>query len=203
MAPHGDRAGDRRGAARRTRRRSGSGGVQLMRLHLNENTAGCSPAVLEAHRRGSDDREAGFYPDYDDGAGERRRLSRRARRSPAADQRPRRRDPGRERSPPAATTRSGVPEAIGVAPAFDEYEICMTAPADAWSRCRSTTTSTCRRTRSCAAVTPRTRIVFLTNPHNPERLPDSARHAARSREAASRRRCSSSTRPTPTSPARR
>ena len=35
-----------------------------MRLHLNENTAGCSPAVLERLRAlGRSD--AGFYPEYD------------------------------------------------------------------------------------------------------------------------------------------
>ena len=35
-----------------------------MRLHLNENTAGCSPAVLEV-LRGLSRSDAGFYPDYD------------------------------------------------------------------------------------------------------------------------------------------
>ncbi|HEX6464912.1 MAG TPA: hypothetical protein VFZ98_10675, partial [Vicinamibacterales bacterium] len=36
-----------------------------MRLHLNENTAGCSPAVIDVLRQlGRAD--AGFYPDYED-----------------------------------------------------------------------------------------------------------------------------------------
>ena len=36
-----------------------------MRLHLNENTAGCSPAVMDVLTR-LGRREAGIYPDYDD-----------------------------------------------------------------------------------------------------------------------------------------
>ena len=39
--------------------------------------------------------------------------------------------------------------------------------ADGWSRCRSTTTSSCPPRTSAPPLTPRTRIVFLTNPHNP------------------------------------
>lgn len=35
-----------------------------LRLHLNENTGGCSPAVVEA-LRGLDAEEVAFYPDYD------------------------------------------------------------------------------------------------------------------------------------------
>src|SRR5262245_51208760 len=38
--------------------------VAGLRLHLNENTAGCSPAVIEA-LRSIDAAEVGRYPDYD------------------------------------------------------------------------------------------------------------------------------------------
>ena len=77
------------------RRRDGA-----LRLHLNENTAGCSPKVLEALARAAAT-DVAFYPDYDAVVAESRRLSGRATRSPAAHQRPRRRHPrcdGRRRS---------------------------------------------------------------------------------------------------------
>ena len=35
-----------------------------LRLHLNENTAGCSPAVIEAVRRVTS-QDVAFYPEYD------------------------------------------------------------------------------------------------------------------------------------------
>ena len=64
-------------------------------------------------------------------------------------------------------TRPGIPEAIGVAPAFDMYEVCtnalggrlLTVPLGPafeypWDELR-------------VAVTANARIVFVTNPHNP------------------------------------
>ena len=38
---------------------------KALRLHLNENTAGCSPRVMEALQRVTRE-EVAFYPDYDD-----------------------------------------------------------------------------------------------------------------------------------------
>ena len=136
-----------------------------MRLHLNENTAGCSPAVFDTLRR-LGRCEVGFYPDYD--------VAYEA--------------VGRHFGVPvdhllltngldegilaaaAAACRdhsSGVPEALGVTPAFDEYEICTSALGG-----RMVTVPLGERFETPvddlrAAVTPRTRIVFLSNPHNP------------------------------------
>jgi histidinol-phosphate aminotransferase len=135
-----------------------------LRLHLNENTAGCAPAVLET-LRALTRLDAAFYPDYDE-----------AQRAVAAffDVEP---DAvlltnGLDEGILAVTAaafrdRSRVPEAVGVFPAFDMYEICTEAlggrlrtvpfgpnlefPLDDIKR----------------ACTPATKIVFLTNPHNP------------------------------------
>ena len=136
-----------------------------MRLHLNENTAGCSPAVADALRRlGRGD--AGIYPDYAEAqqavAGA---LGVPVSRVLLTN--------GMDEGILAATAAAfrdrtgGVPEGLGVRPAFDMYETLVTAfggrmvtvpmdeafrlPVDALRR----------------AVTAETRIVFVTNPHNP------------------------------------
>jgi histidinol-phosphate aminotransferase len=149
-----------------------------LRLHLNENTAGCSPAVLEA-LRGLTRLDAAFYPDYDA-----------AQHAVAAhfgvDTDAVLLTNGLDEGILAVTAaafrdRSGVPEAVGVVPAFDMYEVCTEAlggrlitvpfgpnfefPLEAIKRAR----------------TPATRILFLTNPHNPtgHQLPLAAlRHLA-------------------------
>jgi histidinol-phosphate aminotransferase len=154
-----------------------------MRLHLNENTAGCSPAVLDALRAlGRSD--AGFYPDYDkaqeavagcfgvpvDHVLLTNGLDEGILAAAAAA--------FRDRS-------GGVPEAIGVAPAFDMYEICTTAVGGRMVTVPLDEDFTLRVEDIRAAVTPLTRIVFLTNPHNPsgcavplERLRTIAREVA-------------------------
>ena len=143
-----------------------------MRLHLNENTAGCSPAVFDALaglRRG----DAGIYPDY--GA---------ARRAVATalgvDVDYVLLTNGLDEGILAATGAAfrdragGVPEGLGVTPAFDMYETLVTAlggrmvtvpmgdgfalPADALRH----------------AAGPATRVVFVTNPHNPSGVPAAA-----------------------------
>jgi histidinol-phosphate aminotransferase len=140
-----------------------------MRLHLNENTAGCSPAVLET-LRALGRQDAGFYPDYA-----------KAREAAAAcfgvtaehvlltnglDE-------GILAAVGAAfrDRAGGVPETIGVAPAFDMYEVCTTAlggrmvevPLDAAYRFDAAAVK--------AAVTGATRIAFVANPHNPSGVP--------------------------------
>lgn len=136
-----------------------------MRLHLNENTAGCSPAVIDVLRQlGRAD--AGFYPDYDDA------------RTAVADI---------FRVPPdyvlltngldegilaacgaAFRDRSGgVPETLGVVPAFDMYEIFTAALGARMVTVPTGAGFTLPLDGLRAAVTPNTRIVFLANPHNP------------------------------------
>jgi histidinol-phosphate aminotransferase len=136
-----------------------------LRLHLNENTAGCSPAVLET-LRALTRLDAAFYPDYDT-----------AQQAVAAhfgvEQDAVLLTNGLDEGILAVTAaafrdRSGdVPEAVGVVPAFDMYEVCtealggrlVTVPLSADFQCSFDDIR-----RACTA---RTRIVFLTNPHNP------------------------------------
>lgn len=136
-----------------------------MRLHLNENTAGCSPAVLDALRAlGRVD--AGVYPDYDAAIGavathfdlpaDHVLLTNGL-------------DEGILASIAAAfrVRDASLPETVGVAPAFDMYEVCTTALGGRirivpLNRDFDLDVDAIRE-----AVTPATRIVFLTNPHNP------------------------------------
>jgi histidinol-phosphate aminotransferase len=136
-----------------------------MRLHLNENTAGCSPTVAAALARLGRG-EAGLYPDYAEALGAvAAALGVPSSRVLLTN--------GMDEGILAATAAafrdraSGVPEGLGVRPAFDMYETLVTAlggrmtsvpmddafhlPSDALRR----------------AVTAETRIVFVTNPHNP------------------------------------
>ena len=136
-----------------------------MRLHLNENTAGCSPAVMETLRalgRG----DAGFYPDYDtaiaavahhfDVPAENVLLTNGL-------------DEGILASIGAAfRDRAGfVPETVGVAPAFDMYEGCTTALGGRMRIVPLNAEFDLDVDAVAAAVTPAARIVFITNPHNP------------------------------------
>jgi histidinol-phosphate aminotransferase len=62
---------------------------------------------------------------------------------------------------------NGVPEAIGVSPAFDEYEICTTAVGGRMVTVPLDDDFDLSPEAIRVALTPRTRIVFLANPHNP------------------------------------
>lgn len=136
-----------------------------MRLHLNENTAGCSPAVMET-LRGLGRQDAGFYPDYD-----------KARTAVAAcfdvpvdhvlltnglDE-------GILAAAGAAMRErtGGVPEAVGVEPAFDMYEVCTTALGGRMVTVPLGPQFTFDAAAVRAAVSAATRIVFIANPHNP------------------------------------
>jgi len=136
-----------------------------VRLHLNENTAGCSPAVLQT-LRALGRQDAGFYPDYDAARGAVARhfgvpvdhvlLTNGL-------------DEGILAAVGAAfRDRSGtVPETVGVAPAFDMYEVCTTALGGRMVTVPLGPQFEMDVEAVITAVTPATRIVFLTNPHNP------------------------------------
>lgn len=136
-----------------------------MRLHLNENTAGCSPAVLDALARlGRGD--AGIYPDYDA-----------ARRAVAESLGvPSSRvllTNGMDEGILAATAaafrerRGGVPEGLGVTPAFDMYETLVTAFGGRMVTVPMESDFRLPMDPLRRAVSAATRIVFVTNPHNP------------------------------------
>ncbi len=101
-----------------------------MRLHLNENNAGCSPAVLETLRRLGRS-EVAFYPDYDTALAAVSGLF-----GVPVDHLllTNGMDEGILAAAAAACRdhANGIPEAVGVAPAFDEYEICTTAVGGRW-----------------------------------------------------------------------
>lgn len=151
-----------------------------MRLHLNENTAGCSPAVLEA-LRALGRQDAGFYPDYG--------LARAAVAGcfGVADDHvllTNGLDEGILAAAGAAFRErtAEVPETLGVAPAFDMYEVCTTALGGRMVTVALGGQYVLDTDAVRAAVTRATRIVFLTNPHNPSGVPyplDDLRQLAR------------------------
>jgi histidinol-phosphate aminotransferase len=140
-----------------------------LRLHLNENTAGCSPAVLEV-LRGMTRLDAAIYPDY-----EAAQTSAAAYFGVPSDfvQLTNGLDEGILAAVAAAfrTRDTLVPEALGVSPSFDMYQVCtealggrmVTVPLDA--------NFTLPADRLRGARSQATRIVFVTNPHNPSGRP--------------------------------
>jgi histidinol-phosphate aminotransferase len=136
-----------------------------MRLHLNENTAGCSPAVIQV-LRGLGRGDAGIYPDYD--------AAQRAVAGALGV-------PveyvlltnGMDEGILAATAcafrdrRGGVPDAIGVTPAFDMYETLVHAFGGRLAAVPMDDDFALPARAIVAAVGAATRIVFITNPHNP------------------------------------
>jgi histidinol-phosphate aminotransferase len=140
-------------------------GTSGLRLHLNENTAGCSPKVMAALNALTRE-DMAYYPDYD-----RTVASATTRLGVAADELilTNGLDEGILAAAVCALRPSAAtaPEAIIVVPAFDMYAVCTDAmrgrvvnvplerdfgfPLDGVLR----------------AINPATRLIFLTNPNNP------------------------------------
>ena len=136
-----------------------------MRLHLNENTAGCSPAVLEALRAlGRSD--AGFYPDYDAAT---EAVASCFGVRPEYVLLTNGLDEGILAAAGAALRdrTGGIPEAIGVSPAFDMYEACVTALGGRMITVPMESDFALPAAALRRALTANTRVMFLTNPHNP------------------------------------
>jgi histidinol-phosphate aminotransferase len=136
-----------------------------LRLHLNENTAGCSPKVLEVLRNMTRE-DAAFYPDYD----------------AAIEACAQRFDVGADRlvltngldegilAVAVAANRplTGSPyEAVVVVPAFDMYAACTDAAGGRVVEVPLGDAFEFPAQRILDAINPRTRVVFLTNPNNP------------------------------------
>jgi histidinol-phosphate aminotransferase len=140
-----------------------SGGL---RLHLNENTAGCSPRVLSALKDITRE-QAGAYPDYQAvtetcaakfgvGAEElllTNGLDEGIMAVAVVTLRPR--------------TGSEVPEAIVIVPAFDMYAPYSEAAGAAVVEVPSDADFGFPVDRVLAAITPATRLIFVTTPNNP------------------------------------
>jgi histidinol-phosphate aminotransferase len=136
-----------------------------LRLHLNENTRGCSPHVVEALQRLTRT-DAAFYPDY-----EAVTAAVCAHLGVAPDEVVLTNGldegilgaavvAGRDRT-------SGIPEAIVVVPAFDMYAACADATGARVVEVPAGPDYEFPLEGVLAALTPATRIVFLTSPNNP------------------------------------
>ncbi|HEU4937513.1 MAG TPA: aminotransferase class I/II-fold pyridoxal phosphate-dependent enzyme [Vicinamibacterales bacterium] len=138
--------------------------VSGLRLHLNENTAGCSPAVIEAIRALTREQIA-EYPDYDAVI-----EATAARLNIAADSLllTNGLDEGiLVASMVALRANAGDTEGIVVVPAFDMYAACTDALGGHVVQVPLGDDFAFPSDRVVDAVTRRTRIVWLTNPNNP------------------------------------
>jgi histidinol-phosphate aminotransferase len=136
-----------------------------LRLHLNENSTGCSPSALSVIRSLSA-QELARYPDYGTAVEAVSKTFDVPREFVLLTN-------GLDEGILAVTAaafrhRDGqVPGAVGVAPAFEMYEIVV----DGLGGCMSLVPLDASLTPSVEAlagrVTAATRIVFVTNPHNP------------------------------------
>ncbi len=184
-----------------------------LRLHLNENTGGCSPAVLAALRALSP-MDVAVYPDYgrvndvcaaylgvdparllltnglDEGilAAAIAYLQRDVRNSPgtvsgtdasAPSQILQRFGPGGGGSSEAASGGIGAPEGLVAEPCFGMYADCIEAVGGRIVRVAPPADLQFPLDAVLAAITPRTRVIYLTSPGNPTGLliPHAAVHA--------------------------
>ena len=139
--------------------------ARALRLHLNENTAGCSPRVLEALQRLTRE-DVACYPDYDDVTAAAARFFKvpvdRVALTNGLDE-------GILVVALAALRRSdpGTGEAIVAVPAFDMYAACTEAAGGRVVEVSMGPDFEFPLAAILDAVTPRTRVIFLTNPNNP------------------------------------
>ena len=138
---------------------------KALRLHLNENTAGCSPRVMEALQRVTRE-EVAFYPDYDDvTAATARFFGVPAERAVLTN--------GLDEGILAVAltalrlTASGGGDAVVVVPAFDMYAACVDAVGGRTVEVPMGPEFEFPQQQVLDAVTERTRVIFLTNPNNP------------------------------------
>ena len=154
-----------------------------LRLHLNENTGGCSPAVLAAIRRVTAEQVA-VYPDYE-------ALTRECAAYLTVPETQVVLTNGLDEGQLSlivvcfrSSERSlGIPEGIIVLPAFEMYAIQIRAVGGRVVQVPSRPDFEFPTEEVLQAVTPRTRIIFLTSPNNPTGLlipHDVIRHIARS-----------------------
>ncbi len=136
------------------------------RLHLNENTAGCSPAVMAA--LGALTRQdAAFYPDYGEAIGA---TARYFGVTPDRVLLTNGLDEGILAVSVAALrgfAAAAPAEAIVVLPAFDMYAACSDAAGGRVIEVEPEPDLSFPADRVLAALSSRTRLVWLTTPNNP------------------------------------
>lgn len=140
-----------------------------LRLHLNENTGGCSPLVLEALAAlGAGD--VAFYPEYDDVVGETATCLGVPREHVLLTN-------GLDEGILAAVVSAvrervvrgggGRPQIVVPQPAFDMYGVCTRAVGGLEVRVPPREDLQFPLEAVLAAITDATRLVFVTSPHNP------------------------------------
>jgi histidinol-phosphate aminotransferase len=137
-----------------------------LRLHLNENTAGCSPRVLEVLQQLTRE-DAAFYPDYD-------RVVQAVADRFGIDIDQLLLTNGLDEGillTAIIGLRGSVPadpfEAIVVEPAFDMYAACADAMGGRIVTILPEVDFSFPLQRVVQAITPKTRVIFLTSPNNP------------------------------------
>jgi histidinol-phosphate aminotransferase len=133
------------------------------RLHLNENTAGCSPAVLDVIR-GMTRHDAGFYPDYE--AAQAACVTCLTRR-PDEVLLTNGLDEGLLAITASAFKGMRDPRVIVVLPAFDMYAACADALGGQVVGIPPGPDFAFPLEAVLRAIDERTRVVWLTNPNNP------------------------------------
>jgi histidinol-phosphate aminotransferase len=138
-----------------------------LRLHMNENTGGCSHAVIEAVRQISCE-DVAYYPDYS-------ALLRECAAYLGVSESQLVLTNGLDEGLWALTVSAfrsaygaaGVPEAIIPVPAFEMYSVFVTAAGGRVVPIAPKPDFAFPTKEICGAITDRTRIIFLTNPNNP------------------------------------
>ena len=146
-----------------------------LRLHYNENTAGCSPAVLAAIRRITRE-DAGLYPDVSSTIEHIERWfgvpSGWAQVTNGLDE-------GIQMvtqcgvvrgTDASASASTGERQTIIVEPAFEVYEMCALAMGATVVRIPPEPEFRLPLDRVLASITPTTRVIYLTDPNNPTGL---------------------------------
>lgn len=147
-----------------TRIESSTGGL---RLHLNENTAGCSPAVLTAlHSLGRSD--IADYPDYSQVTAQCEEwfgvASGWAQITNGLDE-------GLHVVANSAKLNRPDFEGIVVEPAFEMYAACIAAVDGRQVTVMPSEDLGFPLDKVLAAISPRTRLIYLCDPNNPSGLP--------------------------------
>ena len=137
-----------------------------LRLHLNENTAGCSPKVLEA-LRALDRHDIALYPDYD---GVYRETAQYLGVPESSLLLTNGLDEGILLAAVIGQKRrpaDGEAESLVILPAFDVYAISVDAVGGRVVFVPPRDDFAFPLEGALAAITPRTRVVFITSPNNP------------------------------------
>lgn len=137
-----------------------------LRLHLNENTAGCSPRVAAA-LRGVTREQAAFYPDYSAATAA---CATHFGVPPSRVLLTNGLDEGILAAAIASLCGAGAgvdPETIVITPAFDMYAACADAAGGRVVEVPSGPEFAFPTGAVLRAIGPRTRLVFVTTPNNP------------------------------------